>query len=99
MANVYNTGMQSYTGARGNTIYYGAAGAENGTRGIAGGYVAVDRGSDGSIDAAAAGAVGKGPNGAAAWGAAVGARGAVGAAGAVNANGELAGLWAGYRGV
>lgn len=94
--NVSSTGIKQHTTRGGNTIYFGAKGVSNeaGTRGAAGRFVAVDKGSDGSIDAAKGGFVAAGPNGA------VGARAAIGPNGykaaAFATNYENAKVWKKY---
>lgn len=94
--NVNQLPTQSYTGRRGNTVYWGGATAtsNDGTRAAGAGYIAFDKGSDGQLDAGLA------------FGGAVGPRGAVGGvagfgpngqgAGAIATNGEAYKTWSRY---
>ena len=63
---VYNSGVNSYTGRAGNTWYWGGAGVSNeaGTRGAGVAGLAFDQGSDGTIDAGIAVGGAAGPRGA-----------------------------------
>lgn len=94
--NVNQLPTQSYTGRRGNTVYWGGASATNdaGTRGAGVGYIGFDRGSDGSLDAGLAFGAAAGPNGVVGGAAAFGPNAHGGKAFATN--GEAARVWSRY---
>ena len=95
MAQINHTPIQSYTGALGNTWYWGGAGAtsDDGTRAGGLGAIALDVGSDGGLDAGFIAGAAAGPNGAAGGILGTGRGGWRGEAAAINANGELTNRW------
>jgi hypothetical protein len=95
MANISKTPLTQHTGRFGNTWYYaGAKGTSaDGTRAGGLGAVAVDIGSDGTLNGGLIAGAGVGPNGAIGGVAGTGAEGYFGRAAALDANGQLAQTW------
>lgn len=91
---IQKTGIQSFTGAAGNTWYYGGASVQGEHRAFGRAGVAVDLGSDGTIDGAAGVRGATGPRGTRVQGAYAGPHSA-GAAG-IATNGEMTRRWSRY---
>ncbi|MBI3924913.1 MAG: hypothetical protein HY319_05180 [Armatimonadetes bacterium] len=91
-----STGILSHTGPQGNTVYWGGKRIEGENRSLAKAGVAVDKGSDGSIDYRAGATRATGPRGTVA---AAGYQGPNSAgASAVATNGETAKTWSRHLG-